>query len=427
MILKEELERLAQFDQVRKQTDDKKEEKYGTRHAVVIGINEYEDAEIQTLNGAENDAKEISERLHDKGDFEISTGHLLLGRDATKKNILRALSDIFRKNVNYDIVTIYFSGYILVDNYDVGYIAPYDIDPEDPSFSSIKLDELRSLIIQTKNQASVMMFLDYCILQKRGLKSILDIKGNLIYNQLVTDIGRGIERGARDVSTFESSEANAVLREQNDYVHSDDDKPHSHGAFTFHLIEGIDGKAAEESGIITVDSLRKYVEDQMLMENRRRPTYCYTGGGQIDSIHVAISPDRFRITVDSLVDQIKEGVDKQQQIASLYSAAKKLVELEKFDPNNPQIPIFKDAITKSLQTYNGKLIGWLDDNMGDILPKINKISPEMYPALYSLEDYLVYDKFVALDDIHLRRLSALCDIINNKTSADIFVRRLTPT
>ena len=37
-----------------------------------------------------------------------------------------------------------------------------------------------------------------------------------------------------------------------------DDLPHTHGAFSFHLIEGLDGKAADpDTGIITIESLKK--------------------------------------------------------------------------------------------------------------------------------------------------------------------------
>ena len=94
----------------------------------MIGINQYEsDYDIQTLNGAENDAKEIFKVLRDNGDFEVSPAHYLLGRDATKRNIMRAFSDLFRKDVNYDIVAFYFSGHAILDRNNVGYIAPYDI------------------------------------------------------------------------------------------------------------------------------------------------------------------------------------------------------------------------------------------------------------------------------------------------------------
>ena len=64
-------------------------------------------------------------------------------------------------------------------------------------------------------------------------------------------------------------------------MHLGGEEPHSHGAFTFHLIEGIDGKAPDKSGIITIGSLKKYVEDEMLKEDRQIPVH-YVAGASHD-------------------------------------------------------------------------------------------------------------------------------------------------
>ena len=100
------------------------------RKAIIVGVNQYEsDSEIPTLAGAENDAQEIYERFKNNGKFEISNNHLLIGRDATRRKILKAVSQIFRREDNYDLVTFYFSGHGMVDENNEGYIAPYDMDP----------------------------------------------------------------------------------------------------------------------------------------------------------------------------------------------------------------------------------------------------------------------------------------------------------
>ena len=60
-------------------------------------------------------------------------------------------------------------------------------------------------------------------------------------------------------------EATVVSRERNNCTHSENDSPHTHGAFSYHLIEGLDGKAADpDTGIISIDSLKRYIENQML-------------------------------------------------------------------------------------------------------------------------------------------------------------------
>ena len=53
----------------------------GKRVAIIVGINEYEDRSIPRLMGAENDAREFSEKLKNYGNFEIRRNHFLLGRE----------------------------------------------------------------------------------------------------------------------------------------------------------------------------------------------------------------------------------------------------------------------------------------------------------------------------------------------------------
>ena len=69
---------------------------------------------------------------------------------------------MFRREVNYDIVAIYFAGHAILDENNVGYIAPYDMDPTDPVVNGISLEELRNMIYESKNQASVIIMLDCC-------------------------------------------------------------------------------------------------------------------------------------------------------------------------------------------------------------------------------------------------------------------------
>ena len=113
------------------------------RKAIIIGIDQYHKPNIQTLEGAENDAREISERFKNNNNFEISDNHLLLGPEATREKILKAIGEVFnRKDGNYDLVAFYFSGHGMVDENNVGYIAPYDMDPEDPYVNGIEMEKV---------------------------------------------------------------------------------------------------------------------------------------------------------------------------------------------------------------------------------------------------------------------------------------------
>jgi caspase domain-containing protein len=397
------------------------------RTAIIAGINSYESqSDIQTLGGAENDAKEISERLQKNGDFEISKGHYLIGQNATRKNILKAISDVFRKDNNYDVVALYFSGHGVLDKSNVGYIAPYDMDPEDPFVSGINMEQLRSVIYESKNDASVIMLLDCChagIAAKDKIKSgpaaktVMDTDRNLIstqFQKMVESPGKqGNPATARGAVILASSEANAVSRERN-YVHSDDDHPHSHGAFTFHLIEGIDGKAAEKSGVITIGSLKKYVEDQMLKEDRQIPVHYVAGASRIDSIYVALSQDRFRATVDNLISTAQgllvfkypnsDFVDLQY----LSIASKKVSELASLEPNNEELPLLFKIINEGAVRFNQPTIEWLSKNYEYARRKLNEIEPGLYDfRLPDMVQNLSYDELQKMDQTTLKTLNIL--------------------
>ena len=50
-------------------------------------------------------------------------------------NIRKAINEIFRSNNKCDLVTFYFSGYGVVDETtNERYLAPYDMDPDDPQY-----------------------------------------------------------------------------------------------------------------------------------------------------------------------------------------------------------------------------------------------------------------------------------------------------
>jgi len=395
--------------------------------AIIAGINSYEAPKIDTLAGAENDANEICERLQNNGDFDISKGHFLIGQDATRKNILRAISEVFRRDATYDVVALYFSGHGVLDRQNVGYIAPYDMDPEDPFVSGISMEQLRTVIYESKNDASVVMLLDCCHAgvaaqdtQRDGpvTTTVTDTNKDLITTEFKKIVESPSQQGTQVSGTrgaviLASSEAKAVSRER-DYVHSDDGKTHRHGAFTFHLLEGIDGKAADNSGVITIGSLRKYVEDKMQKEDRQLPVYSVAGASRIDSIHVAISQNRFRATVEELISDaqgllvVKYPNTDIIDFQYLTLAAKKVSKLASLEPNNEKLPTLYSVINDGAAWFRQPTLEWLVKNSEYAKPKLYKIDPILYDdKIPEMVQNLSYDELQKLDQTRSRTLNTL--------------------
>ena len=143
-----------------------------------------------------------------------------------RKNILRAISEVFRRDASYEVVALYFSGHGVLDRNNVGYIAPYDMDPEDPFVSGISMEQLRTVIYESKNEASVIMLLDCCHAgvaaqdTKDGpvTTTVMDTNKDLITTEFKKIVEsppsqQGTQVTGRGAVILASSEAKAVSRE----------------------------------------------------------------------------------------------------------------------------------------------------------------------------------------------------------------------
>ena len=137
----DEITEIKQSDEITEiKQSDEITENVGKK-AIVIGINNYQSPpDGKNLQGAENDAKEICKILKKNG-FEIADNDLLLGDKATYRAISKSINDTFRKRVSYGTILFYFSGHGFTDENNVVYIAPYDIDPNDPYVCGISIEE----------------------------------------------------------------------------------------------------------------------------------------------------------------------------------------------------------------------------------------------------------------------------------------------
>ena len=114
------------------------------------------------------------------------------------------------------------------------------------------METLETIFPKSKNKASVIMFFDCCYAgisaQDKGV--VYDEERRNLYAgqlQKLVEVGEsiGTKRKGRGNIVLASSEATPVSKERNHCVHLGNDKPHPHGVFSFHLIEGLAGKAAE--------------------------------------------------------------------------------------------------------------------------------------------------------------------------------------
>jgi len=139
------------------------------RFALVIGVDEYEDSQINRLEGAGNDAKAIVEALVQYADFPRDQVRLLTSdqpaeRKPTRNKILRQLSNLRGAVPKDGLLLIAFAGHG-IERGGQAYLLPSDAELSDDvsllEQSSINVDEMRKRILET-GVAQVVMILDAC-------------------------------------------------------------------------------------------------------------------------------------------------------------------------------------------------------------------------------------------------------------------------
>ena len=207
-----------------------------TLHMVAIGINQYKDKNISSLESAVNDAKSVLneiERVH-SNDFDVFNRYELYDQDATLSNI----SNIFyalRELPPRDTVALYIAGHGDLAN-DKWHFLPY----EHQLYKSVGLSSSTLTVKITEIGASkILLLIDSC--HSGGfLDAFKSKKAFALLSRL-----SGIHV------------ATAATREQ--YALELQDL--GHGIFTYTFIEGINGKADQQplDGIISVKEVLNYI------------------------------------------------------------------------------------------------------------------------------------------------------------------------
>jgi uncharacterized caspase-like protein len=353
----------------------------GNRTAIAVGINTYKEPGIPQLTGAENDAQELFKLLaSQKAGFENNPKNLILGEEATQRNISERISEIFRNDKKYEIALFYFSGHGFLDKKEELYLATYDIDEKDPYIGGIRIDDLRRQIYTSDKKQNAILVLDCCF--SGTATKDTNAKGNEIPDPrlyLETNIGYNTEQEqygeGEGKFTITSTAANKASYEVKDCIHQENNQPHVHGALTYYLLQGLEGAAANpNSGIITLGSLQQYIDTKMYEDKKQKS---YTHGSQVTNINnilIALSITKYKDNLENLVTEINQYLDIPDSsfpiIKYVIAGAKKLKELKSINPTNQSITTINERITSQLELYKKNVINWCIALPDDIVFKI---------------------------------------------------------
>src|SRR3990172_11715276 len=215
----------------------------GERYALLIGISKYANPNIN-LNYADKDAQALSEILLDAeiGAYKPENVRLLINEGATRKNIMSALNSWLGNRVRKeDSVLIFYSGHGALGNGSEAYWVTYDADVED-LYSSAMSNKDISQLIATLPASRKLTLIDSCFSEATAKK----------YRALVpSDVFSGFQGAGGVTITASTGQEKSV-------------EMGGHGAFTYHLLAGLEGKGDTNSnGVVELDEMWGYLNDRV--------------------------------------------------------------------------------------------------------------------------------------------------------------------
>ena len=219
-----------------------------SKRALIIGVSEYDSGTVQGLEFCRNDGKKMEEVLRSIN-YEVAENSGLIGY--VKFGEMRdAIYDFFDRSKARadDILLLYYSGHGVPDTDGDIYLSTSEIDPNEPYRRGFSFNELTKMINNSPS-AKIVVVLDCC------------------YSGAAR-ISKGTEESVATLATAKIDEKTSQLQNnkgicllaasqaaQEAYAL----KEGEHSIFTYHLLDGLKGKAVDPKGNVTAESLGKYV------------------------------------------------------------------------------------------------------------------------------------------------------------------------
>jgi len=231
---------------------------YGRRHALVIGIDEYEDAAYPDLGYAVADARAVAKILIESYGFESEDVRLVVNEDATQDTLEEALEEWACDPARVgeeDLFVLFFAGHGVTRagrRESRGYIVPVDGESESngsPSWSSlIGMNDVEDIseLVPAKH---ALFVLDCCF-------------GGLAVTRAAPPVAAGLSNRARQVITAGNAQQ-AVL----------DAGGGGHSVFTGALLDGLEGDAdLDGDQVVTFGELFNHVGREVERRTEKRQT-----------------------------------------------------------------------------------------------------------------------------------------------------------
>ena len=240
----------------------------GDRWAVVVGVSDYR-AGVQNLQYADDDARAFHEFLLSPrgGRFAPDKVRLLVDAEATSQALKEALFVFLSQAKKEDLVIVYFSGHGASEpgRPDLVYLLTHDADPERLASTAFAMYEISTALRLHIAAERMLILADAChsgaIL---SLPTQVAMKSPEEENELVYRYFQELSQTLPGRAVFTASEAREQSQEGAQWGGG-------HGVFTYHLLEGMRGKAdRDNNGVVTLGETIEYTRREVRKDTNDR-------------------------------------------------------------------------------------------------------------------------------------------------------------
>lgn len=261
------------------------------RWALVIGVDNYIDPQISGLKGSDNDARMIADALTRYSGFPKDQVILLsttqpIERQPTRVNILRRLANLSTTVPKDGLLLVSFAGHGM-ERSGQAFLLPADAQISDSiSFleeTAISMTRVKSWIKET-GVGQVLMLLDACRNDPGGRADAPNPLSTSYVNAFNFDVRN------REIQAFATLYATGIGQRAYEYTEK------KQGYFSWAVVEGLKGAAANEKGEVTLAQLVKYVQEAVpkriavdLGSTKQQKPFAVIEGYRADELVLAVT------------------------------------------------------------------------------------------------------------------------------------------
>jgi tetratricopeptide (TPR) repeat protein len=261
------------------------------RWALVIGVDKYVDPQISPLKGSDNDARMIADALVRYSGFPQDQVILLstnqpVERQPTRVNILRRLSNLSTTVPKDGLLLVAFAGHGM-ERGGQAFLLPADAQISDQiSFleeTAISMTRVKQWIKDT-GVGQVLLLLDACRNDPGGRADAPNPLSNAYVSSFNFDVRN------REIQAFATVYATGIGQRAYEYTEK------KQGYFSWAVVEGLKGGAANDKGEVTLSQLVKYVQEAVpkriaidLGSTKQQKPFAVIEGYRADELVLAVT------------------------------------------------------------------------------------------------------------------------------------------